>query len=185
MRNTLRMTAPGSSDRLILALRAAVVGASRSPRARLRSGRGSPWRPGARSALGAHALEDAAAPVLLQARVHAADLRQDRVRHRLLLLARGVRDRLPANRVAVLDGDARKLQPLPVAYVRGAVNRDRHHRGAALERQAADPGLCLLGHFSRARAAALAVHHDRRTLREELLGGDERLLVTRPAAYGE
>src|SRR5207245_325692 len=54
------------------------------------------------TALGAQALEDAAPPVLLEASVQPPDLRQDRVRHRLLLLARGVLDPLPADRVPVL-----------------------------------------------------------------------------------
>src|SRR5580693_2151579 len=63
----------------------------------------------------AHALQDALAAVLLEARVERADLREDLVGDLLLLLAGGVLGALPTQRVAVLDGDLGELQPLPVA----------------------------------------------------------------------
>src|ERR1700722_9743993 len=72
----------------------------------------------------AHAPEDALATVLFQSRVKAADLDQDLVGYCLLLLAGGILDRLPANRISVLNCHLRKLQPLPVAHPRGAVDGD-------------------------------------------------------------
>src|SRR5580693_3777290 len=133
------------------------------------------------SALLAHTLEHALAAVFLEAGVQSSDLQEDLVSHGLLLLARRIRDPLPANRVSVLHGGLGKLQALPVANARRTVNRDRHYRRARLERQAADAALGLLGHFARARAPALAIHRDRSTPREDRLGGDEDLFVAGPA----
>src|SRR5689334_16979455 len=114
MRSTLRITAPTSSAGFMLLAAQLRRGACRNGLP-ARSGRRSLGSPRAGAALGAHALEDPLAPVLLQPRVHALDLAQDLLGHRLLLLARGVLDPLPADRLGVLHGHAGKLQPLPVA----------------------------------------------------------------------
>src|SRR5205823_13763849 len=137
------------------------------------------------AALRAQVATDAPAPVLLEPRVQTADLNEDRVRYGLLLLARRVLDALPADRLAVLDRHARELQALPVADVRGAEDRDRHHRRARLEHQAPDARLGLLGHFARARAPTLAVHGHAAAFAEDHLGRCERVLVARAAAHGK
>ncbi|HUE27693.1 MAG TPA: hypothetical protein VMP89_13040, partial [Solirubrobacteraceae bacterium] len=49
-----------------------------------------------------------------------------------------------------------------------AEDRDRHDRGAGLERQPPDAGARLLGQLAVARAPALAVHAERATAIEEL-----------------
>src|SRR5216117_2220768 len=93
-------------------------------------------RPLGRAPLGAALLtqtpEDPAAPVFLEAGVEAADLREDLIGDRLLLLARRFGDSLPANRLAVLDRHLRELQALPVADARGPMDRDRHDGRASL-----------------------------------------------------
>ena len=97
----------------------------------------------------------------------------------------GSLDAAPANGVAVLDCDLGEAQALPVADARGAVDRDRHDRRAALQGEAADAALGLLGHAAGARAPALAVHRDGAAAGEDRLGGDERLLVACAAAHGK
>src|SRR5580658_4936539 len=66
------------------------------------------------AALLAHAPERAPAAVLLQARVQALVLGEDLVGDGLLLLAGGVGDTLPAQRLAVLHRHAGQPQALPV-----------------------------------------------------------------------
>ena len=56
----------------------------------------------------------------LAGRVELAHLREDRVGGGLLLLARRRLDAFVGERLAVVDGDLRELQALPVAHVRGA-----------------------------------------------------------------
>src|ERR1700683_2214347 len=163
MLNVLLMTEPMSIERFI----------SSSSRRRLRLTAGQRYVTG--PTLLADTLEHALATVFLEAGVQGSDLQEDLIGDRLLLRGGGMLDPLPAHRVAVLDGGLRKLQALPVANARGAVDRDRHDGRACLERQAADAALGLLGHFARARASALAVHRDRPAAREDRLGGDEHL----------
>src|ERR1700686_935732 len=135
--------------RIVLAFTAIVITAVRQSSSRLR-------RDHLGAALGAQALEHAFAPVFLQPGVKAADLTEDLVGDGLLLLARRIGDRLPADGVAVLDGDLREAQALPVAHARRAVDGDRHDRRARFQREAPDAALGLGGHFAGARAPALA-----------------------------
>src|SRR3954462_11612695 len=112
----------------------------RAPAASARSSSGDGCALG-RGALLAKASQDAPPAVLLQAAVEAADLDEHLVGDGLLLLASRVLHALPANRLAVLDRHLGELQPLPVAHLRGAVDRDRDDRRPRLEREPSDAGL--------------------------------------------
>src|SRR6266849_5471286 len=111
-------------------------------RARLRGGRATVAALGA--TLLADALDHALAPVALEFGVQVADAGEDVVRHRLLLLARGFGHAVEDHRLAELHGHLRKLQPLPVAGLLGAVDGDRHDGRAGLQRDSPDPSLGLL-----------------------------------------
>src|SRR6185436_20830743 len=93
---------------------------------------------GAAAARGAHAPADLLLAELLEIGVERADRAEDLVGGRLLLLARRVRDLRERERLAVLHQHLRELELLPVAHALGAVDRDRHDRGAGLEREPAD-----------------------------------------------
>src|SRR5665213_1372034 len=88
-------------------------------------------------------------------------------------------------RLAVLDAHAREPQPLPIANLRRAVDRDRHDRRAAVQHQPPDPGLRLLRQISGPRSAALGIHRHHPTVFEDRLRRDERLVVARPAPHRE
>src|SRR5947209_16118694 len=128
---------------------AAGPGPWRNPRRlprRVSGDRGALGRAAFGAALLAHTAQDAAPAVLFQARIEGADLGEDLVGDRLLLLARRLLDPLPADRLTVLDRHLGELQALPVADVRAAVDRDRHDRRTRLERQAPDAALGLAAH---------------------------------------
>src|SRR5262249_10356099 len=136
------------------------AGRSRAPLRGL-LGAGAGRAGGAGAARGAHAATDLLLAVLLKVGVERLDRGEDLVRGRLLLLARGLLDLREQERLAVLDEHLRELQLLPVAHALRAVDRDRHHRRARLQREAADSGPRLVADLAAARAAALAVHDDR------------------------
>ena len=119
------------------------------------------------------------------ARVELAHLGEDGVGHGLLLVARRLLDALVGERLAVVDGDLRELQALPVAHVRGADDRHGDDRRAAQQRQAADPAPGLRRELAVAGAAALGVHGHRVAAVEDRDRGGERLLVGDPAADRE
>src|SRR5437763_2077548 len=138
-----------------------------------------------RTALLAHPLDHSLAADALELGVQAADPPPHLVRHGLLLLARGLGDRLEEHRLPVLDGHLRELEPLPVARLLRAVDRDGDDGRARLEREAADAPLGLVRELTGARPAALAVHDDRATASQDPAAGDEGLLVVVAAAHWE
>src|ERR1700728_2504268 len=129
-RSRTRAAAP-STDRPSTPPPAPDAPAARSPPTLRSSGRCCGLR--GITALGPHATQHALASVLLETGVQAPDLCEDLVGDGLLLLAGGLADALPAQRLAVLDGDLGEFEPLPVADPRGSVDRDRHDRRAGLQ----------------------------------------------------
>jgi hypothetical protein len=91
--------------------------------------------------------------------------------------------RLEAHRPSVANRHTRKFQTLPVARALGAVDRDRHHGGAAVERQAADAGTRPLGDALVTRATSLRVDHHHAAAVQYLERRHHRLLVARATAH--
>src|SRR3954452_23048533 len=85
-------------------------------------------------------LDRVSATLVVEPVVERLDRLEDNVGGRLGLLAGRVLDLLEDDRVAVLDGDLRDLESLPVAHIGRAGDRGRHDRRAALERDPADAG---------------------------------------------
>src|SRR3954453_14971821 len=85
---------------------------------------------------------------LIQPRVQLLDRPEDLLSDGLLLLATRRLHLLVAERLAVLDRHLRELQPLPVAALRGAVDRDRHDHRSGLQREPADPALGPVGQLA-------------------------------------
>src|SRR3954451_24317045 len=146
--------------------------------------RRSPRAPGGAARL-AQTPGHALAPERVEARVEPADLGEDLVGDLLLLLVGRLGHGLPAHGLPVLHRHLRELEALPVADLRGAVDRRRDDGRPRLEREPADAPLGLLGELARARAPALAVHDDEPAALEDRVGGDKRIRVPVAAADGE
>ena len=104
-------------------------------------------------------------------------LREDGVGRGLLLVTRRRLDALVGERLAVVHGHLRELQPLPVAHVRGADDRHRDDGRAAEQREPADPAPRLARQLAGAGAPALGVHRHRVAAVEHRDRGGEGLLV--------